>query len=89
MKTWMIYGANGYTGKLTAAEAVRRRAHQLAQDRGFVRRPLSWLGADGDLALGRAVFRHEGVELQARGVEHRHEAAGQGAEPAKGPEGIA
>ena len=24
MKTWMIYGANGYTGKLTAAEAVRR-----------------------------------------------------------------
>ena len=24
MKSWMIYGANGYTGKLTAAEAVRR-----------------------------------------------------------------
>jgi short subunit dehydrogenase-like uncharacterized protein len=32
-RTWMLYGANGYTGRLTADEAVKRGAHALLAGR--------------------------------------------------------
>jgi short subunit dehydrogenase-like uncharacterized protein len=37
MPTWMIYGANGYTGELIAREAVRRGVHPLLAGRNAER----------------------------------------------------
>ncbi len=63
--TWMIYGANGYTGKLIAAEAVRRGLSPILAGRN--REAIERLA--GELKLERRVFSLDHSEEAERALE--------------------
>ncbi len=62
---WMIYGANGYTGRLIAAEAVRRGLHPVLAGRS--QNVLDKIGQE--LGLPTQIFSCEDSEVIAENLE--------------------
>ena len=63
--SWMIYGANGYTGELMAREAVRRGLHPILAGRN--KEAVSTLASD--LGLESRIFSLDDPQASLSGVE--------------------